>query len=49
MGKHSGPVDPADMTPRERNEIPIDTSPERIERDVNIVDNGWNNTPEDKR
>lgn len=49
MGKHSGKPDIADMTPRERDQIPIDISDERAEKDAGIIDNGWNNTPEDKR
>lgn len=49
MGKHSGQPDKGEMTPRERDQIDVVPSEDRLDRDVAIVDNGWNNTPEDRR
>lgn len=53
MGKHRGKdegIDPdSPEGVRMREEIPLDQSDERIARDIAILENGWNNTPENER
>lgn len=53
MGKHRGnaaaedPNSPENSVLRDQNFTVPDA--DRVERDVNIVVDGWNNTPEEKR
>jgi hypothetical protein len=53
VAKHRGTPDPDEvsriMSDRERDQNFQVPDAERVEKDVNIVDNGWNNTPRNER